>query len=638
MTNRIQVSLPSKKITTVDVSEIEQFNSSFIYNFFKPDERTNETGESVPNRYRAVNTTDLPTDISTNNDFNTRVARYVRLTWRPLIIGDRSDIARNVRIRDNIDKIYFEDSFSNSNYNVLEIQDLSVDTKLNLFINTLLQATNQSNEVRSANDALIRSTTSTETRVRPELLAIGLNPRLYRILFFNANGEEINSEEYLKILRGYKSNIQLNNKIISDVVSFNSYNDPTNPFGDELLNFSREAESIQREARRRSSERISREEYEFEIDRYITNRPIFSEVHDPFIQTIGYIIEKYELIGGSEIRKENIFVEDPNKNVYIDLKIKYGAIYVYKIRPVFYIEVEGIDEKAGLLSSLGILVTSRTTTSFVSCVENTPPPPPEDIAFKFDPIENILKISWGFPVNTQMDIKKFQVFKRTSIFEPYELIKQYNFDDSEVRVFSGENPQSYLVEELPSAKTLYYDREFTRDSIAYYALASIDAHGLTSNYSTQYKVTYNKIQNKLKVELFSNSGAPKAYPNIFIRQDAFVDSIQDQYHSKMHVYFNPEYLKVFDKDDNDLKLLAIKQNDCYQIQLINIDVNEQQLLKIRLEDRTENIIREPINGAVNRTLLKKNLNTERLKNINADSNSQENGFITRQIESIFRNQ
>ena len=70
---------------------------------------------------------------------------------------------------------------------------------------------------------------------------------------------------------------------------------------------------------------------------------------------------------------------------------------------------------------------------------------------------------------------------------------------------------------------------------------------------------------------------------------------------------------VFNKDDKDLNLLAIKAEDCYQIQLVNIDVNEQQLLKIKLEDRTENVIREPVDGAINRTLLKQKLNTERLK-------------------------
>jgi hypothetical protein len=85
-------------------------------------------------------------------------------------------------------------------------------------------------------------------------------------------------------------------------------------------------------------------------------------------------------------------------------------------------------------------------------------------------------------------------------------------------------------------------------------------------------------------------------------------------------------------------LLAIKAEDCYQLQLINIDVNEQQLLKIKLEDRTENVIREPIDGALNRTLLKQKLNTERLKNINADTDRQESGFITKRIESIFKSQ
>jgi hypothetical protein len=218
------------------------------------------------------------------------------------------------------------------------------------------------------------------------------------------------------------------------------------------------------------------------------------------------------------------------------------------------------------------------------------------------------------------------------------LLKEYDFDDSEVKVLSGEFPEEFLVEKLTGPKTMYLDHEFTRNSVAYYALASIDAHGITSNYSAQYKISFNNILNKLNVELLSIAGAPKAYPNIWINQDAFVDSIRDQYHSKLDVYFNPEYLKVFNKDDKDLNLLALKVSDCYQLQLINIDKNEQQILKIRLQDRTENVMREPIDGAINRTLLKQKLNTERLKNINADQERQESGYIDKKIDSVFKNQ
>lgn len=640
MANRIQVSLPSKKISTVDVAEIEGFRATFVYNFFQVDERTNETGESVPNRYKAINTTDLPTDVQSNIDLNTRVPRYINLTWQPFVVGNRSDIATEVKIRSNIDKVYFEDNFSYDDFSVLEIQDLSVDNKLNLFVNTLLKTTGQSEPSQSSTEALSRSTRTTSTRVRPELLANGLSPRLYGLRFFDNEGKEIDSEDYSNLLKRYKSNIQLNNKIVYDAVRFNSHNDPTNPFGDELLGFAPEADRLQKIARKfRDSTRISREEYDFEIDKYVRQQVLFSEVHTPFIQTIGYIIEKYELTNdGLEIKKENIFVENPNRGNYADFKVKYGTSYLYKIRTVFYIEVEGVDENSTLVSSIGILVASRTASSFTTCVENTPPPPPQDITFKFMPNDKVLKISWNMPVNTQRDIKRFQVFKRYSIFEPYQLLKEYNFDDSQVKVSSGEFVEQYLIERLTSPKTIYYDYEFTNETIAYYALASIDAHGISSNYSSQFKVRYNKIQNRLATELFSVSGAPKAYPNLYINQDAFVDSIRDQYHSKMSVYFNPEYLKVFNKDDKDLNLLAIKAEDCYQLQLINIDINEQQLLKIKLEDRTENVIREPIDGAINRTLLKQKLNTERLKNINADTDRQESGYITKRIESIFKSQ
>jgi hypothetical protein len=641
MAKIIQTTLPSKKISTVDVAEILNFKAEFVYNFFQKDERRNETGEGVLERFKTLNATDLPTSIQESVDINTRVPRYILLSWNPYVVGSNSEISNNVRIKDNIDKVYFEDDFSYDDFSVLEIQDLSVDRKLNLFVETLLKNSSKESKNISAVNAIRSATEATNTSVRPEILANGMDAKLFGLRFFGDNNKQKNSNDYANILKSNKSNIQLNNKILNDTIKYNAYIDPTNPFVDELQGFVSEASRIQKQARQdRDSSRISSEEYDFEIDKYIRQQVLFSDVHNPFIQSVGYLIEKIELLqDGTERKLQNIFVESPNKGAFFDPKVKYGATYIYKIRAVFYIEIEGIDENSGLLSSIGILVASRPSlTEAILCEEYAPPPAPQDLAFKYLPFDGVLKLTWAFPVNPQRDIKKFQVFRRFSIYEPYELLKEYDFDDSEVKVLSGEFPEEFLVEKLTGPKTMYLDHEFTRNSVAYYALASIDAHGITSNYSAQYKISFNNILNKLNVELLSIAGAPKAYPNIWINQDAFVDSIRDQYHSKLDVYFNPEYLKVFNKDDKDLNLLALKVSDCYQLQLINIDKNEQQILKIRLQDRTENVMREPIDGAINRTLLKQKLNTERLKNINADQERQESGYIDKKIDSVFKNQ
>jgi hypothetical protein len=169
-------------------------------------------------------------------------------------------------------------------------------------------------------------------------------------------------------------------------------------------------------------------------------------------------------------------------------------------------------------------------------------------------------------------------------------------------------------------------------------LASIDAHGISSGYSTQYKVSYDRIFNKIEIEPISISGAPKSYPNIFLNEKAFSDSIRDQNHTSVEIFFNPEYLRLYNKADNELGLLAIGEKNSYQIQFINLDVTEQQILSIRLNDKTENVIKEPIDSAFNLTLLKRSLNAERIKGINLNQNLQTEETVERKIDSLFKKQ
>jgi hypothetical protein len=116
-------------------------------------------------------------------------------------------------------------------------------------------------------------------------------------------------------------------------------------------------------------------------------------------------------------------------------------------------------------------------------------------------------------------------------------------------------------------------------------VCSVDAHGLSSAYSIQFFVKFDRFKNKLIKELVSNSGAPKAYPNMNLLTDTFVDSIRDSGHKKLRVVFNTEFLKVADSKDNDLKVLKTSDNSKYRFQMINIDLQEQKVFDISLVDR-----------------------------------------------------
>jgi site-specific DNA-adenine methylase len=192
---------------------------------------------------------------------------------------------------------------------------------------------------------------------------------------------------------------------------------------------------------------------------------------------------------------------------------------------------------------------------------------------------------WNFPVNPQRDIKQFQVFRRKSVKEPFAVLKVYDFDDSQIKSHNYEEIFPFLVDELSSPQTFYDDFEFDRESSFIYGVCCVDAHGFSSNLSMQFEISFNKYKNQLVKKLISTSGAPKAYPNLYLLQDAFVDVIKDSGHSRATVYFDPEYLNVFNSNGEDLGLLATNRRDGkYKLQFINTDLQQAQVLDIIIND------------------------------------------------------
>jgi hypothetical protein len=255
---------------------------------------------------------------------------------------------------------------------------------------------------------------------------------------------------------------------------------------------------------------------------------------------------------------------------------------------VAYVEIQAVEETLGTIAAIGFLIASKTSPAVtIVCNENLAPPPPADFDQRWDYKLNRLRLNWSFPVNTQQDIKKFQVFRRKTVEEPFQLIKMYNFDDSVVQTQDNEIPYPELVEIVKSPILTFTDNEFTKNSKYIYAVCSLDAHGFTSGYSTQFEISFDKSRNKLQKTLISISGAPKAYPNIYLNRDTFIDSIKDEWHEKLKIYFNPEYLRVYDNDSNDLKLLKAGKADKYVFQLINLDLQKQESIEIKIKDLTK---------------------------------------------------
>jgi hypothetical protein len=300
------------------------------------------------------------------------------------------------------------------------------------------------------------------------------------------------------------------------------------------------------------------------------------------------VIDKFEVNpDGSLTSFDPIIIENFAATKAVDTKIRYGARYKYQIRSIFQFVLPAIDDDSGKIASLKTLISSRPSQPvYVLCTETEPPPPPNDMNFVWDYETDKLVLNWGFPVNKQRDIKQFQVFKRSSLKDPFELVKVYDFDDSDVRFRSNENPDPSIVEVIDSPISFWVDDAFFRTSTSIYALASIDAHGFTSNYSAQFQVSFDSFKNSIIKKLISHSGAPKPYPNMYVENELFVDSIKVSGKPSMKVVFNPEFYNAVNDKGKTIKNVYTAQNGAnYKIQILNLDNEGSDVVMISIDDR-----------------------------------------------------
>jgi len=168
------------------------------------------------------------------------------------------------------------------------------------------------------------------------------------------------------------------------------------------------------------------------------------------------------------------------------------------------------------------------------------------------------------------------------------LLKEINFDKTILPYTSGENvPDSKTQIENGPVKH-YLDNDFFEIESDYiYALCCIDAHGYSSSFSEQFRVRFDKITGKLIITRVSSEGAPKPYPNVKVEGDFFDDLIKDSGHSRVRIYFDPEYLDVT-RDGNSLSLISqtgyLGVN--YRLSLTEINLGQNQSVDISITDNT----------------------------------------------------
>ena len=354
---------------------------------------------------------------------------------------------------------------------------------------------------------------------------------------------------------------------------------------------------------------------------------------------VGYIIQKFEVAqNGSLIMHEPIVIENKAATSVYDQDVLYGKTYYYKIRTVMALQIVAERRTKNPLAKQYMLsqflIASEGVSATVDCVENIPPPPPVNLNFRYDYDYRKPEISWQFPLNVQRDIVKFQIFKRQSrvrtpierfrmrreavagpgmgnisipaIEQPFTLIAEYDFDQSVIKSEPLENVPTKNIIKMKSPRVAYIDADFQEGEEPIYALAAIDAHGMTSPYSEQFQIKYDKMRNKITKKLISKAGAPKPYPNMYVNKDTFQDLMKTSGKDRMTIVFDPEYYQVMEKltidfgfmgsvtHEKDLKLIAIdKTEPTYKIQLINTDLQQSEVINISITDHVSQIISIP---------------------------------------------
>jgi len=585
-------SLPSKKIAIVNAPEVSNFSATFDYNFFTPDEKVNESGSSVPKFISAQTSDSFTSNFISDRNFQVKVPRYVKLEWRP-VSSTEEQAGKATSVRENLSKIHNEQNFNMNDFTNLDLQDTSADQRLSFFLRRALEEVQKGFAPRrspeSPLDVAATLNSLTPKQIGSSFLAsILVNLSSLGVKFINKQNREIIANTLAQQIQKTRVRTMLNNKVMKKILLTTTEN-PVGLFEDEAEVIIADAAQVQQRAiESESSTMLSDREFDLEIVEYIGIRNIDSPgSFNPTVEPIGYIIDKREMLEkGNFLQKSPIIVESSLSSTTVDLEVKYGATYGYRIKSVVFVEVQAQDFETDALVAISFLVCSQQSEMQVTpCVENVPPPPVTDFNIAWDFKNTAARITWSLPPNPQRDIKHFQIFRREDISVPFELIKQFSFDDSVIKTLSLETPDSSLVEMLSSPKTYFLDGEFNKNTKFIYAICSIDAHGMSSNYSMQLEVSFDKFKNKIIKKLISVSGAPKAYPNMYLNQDTFVDTIRDSGHTTLDVIFNPEYLEVTDSKENNLELIKTSLDSVYKLSIINVDLQAQKTIDIKITDK-----------------------------------------------------
>ena len=610
--NIIEESVFSRPIDRINIPEPSSLNINFIYNYYKRDEKVNEDQNLINLSFSsgADNLYDATTE---------RIPRFVTLEISPPSLPEGLTTANptvflGLTDESIINNLVYEGSKVNRYFTSTRLKDTGTEQRLY----KLLQSTAFFLDIVSPSDSQKSTAQKLHNTLTEKGGLIGEDKKL--LVEYMANigmegysyGSEVSSDiaSYAKDpLAGQTFSVQFNKLLIEDLMKA-SNNISDNVYNDELRYIEERSEDIKNSLLNSNyyfAGSYSESDYELNVsptdDQISSLELTSSDQHYPtIVDMIGFLYEKYEInANGVKVFKEQRILRGLSNKYAIDDNVKYGSVYQYSIRTIARVKsVVRIEDEDGLsdqLSYATFFVASRPLTDSVTTIETVAPEPPGAFSVKFDYQASIPLLRWQFPVNKQRDIKKFEVFKRFSVNDPFTLIGYIDFDDSQIPTINMLIPAISVYKKVEKPILYFYDKSHKEGEKPIYAVGCVDAHGLESNYSAQIQVEHDKKTNRVKRTIISRSNSPKPFPNFYLNRDGFSDAIKTSGYSRFKLFFDPEYYKVKrqvitgdgETIDKDLNLLvADNQNDKlrYNFHFINVDNQKDATLRIGIEDLT----------------------------------------------------
>lgn len=363
---------------------------------------------------------------------------------------------------------------------------------------------------------------------------------------------------------------------LGDIVS-SIVNDRLSSFSDDFFEFEKRSLERQSESRRDHKYGV------FNLGDYSMSVEVLDDqfVEREAIIPIGLIFYKTRIEGDERIPEDPIVLINRNKTTVEDHNIIYGATYEYSVHTIALASSKDADRRNKYHNFL--LLSKDSKKIIIECEERKPPPAPNDVNFRF--LDSSAVINWELPIETDEklipvnDIKYVQIFRRSSLNEPFTLVRMYDFNDS-LQVVP-------LEEYIPPERiklTIQNDTELEVDlpdkgEYHIYSVACVDAHGNSSFLGPQFAMYLDSL-NQPRVDHIAYPGSPKQYPNFTVLNDAFEDSIRVSGYNKMTMYHNPEFTVLLNGKNRQNLISAQKGVASYILQLIDVETQTDEVIEV----------------------------------------------------------